>query len=199
MEKLEFFKVHLIAASAAAGEVSYNKKVVYIYLEKLQAGDTMYGNRPYVVWVKDASKLEFVFNVEDTELLRIDKSSRLDVSTSEDRFDFYGVYQYGATGKSNAFSLNNAGRYVWMNPSDKLRAYRWCVQATSRVENTNYAEMFIFNVEEGETTDIDGLNLTQDNEIEGVYTIDGKKLDHPMKGLNIIKMKDNTVKKVYIK
>lgn len=199
LDNLEFFKIHLIAASATAGEVQYNKKTVYIYLEKLSAGDTMYGNRPYVVWVKNSSKLEFVFTVEDTDLLAINKTSRLDVSTSEDRFDFFGVYQYGATGKSNAFSLNNAGRYVWMNPSDKLRAYRWCVQATSRVENTNYADMFIFNVEEGEPTDIDGLNITQDNEIEGVYTIDGKKLDHPMKGLNIIKMKDNTVQKVYIK
>lgn len=202
LENLEFFKIHLIAASAEAGEVDYNSQVIYIYIETLKAGDTLYGNRPYVVWVKDNSKLDFLFTEEDVDLLAIDNSSRLDVSTSEDKFDFYGLYKYGATGKSNAFSLNNAGRYVWMNPSDRLRAYRWCVQATPRDWNTNknYANMTFFTVEEGgEATGIDALNITMDNEIEGIYTVDGKKLDHPMKGLNIIRMKDNTVKKVYIK
>ncbi len=202
LEKAEFFKVHLIAAAAEAGEVSYNSKEIYIYIETLKAGDTMYGNRPYVMWVKDDSQLEFVYTQEDVDLLAIDNSSRLDVSTAEDRFDFYGTYKYGRPGKSNCFSLNAEGRYFWMYTSDNRRAYRWYVQATPRDWNTNknYANMTFFTVEEGnEATGIDALNITMDNEIEGIYTVDGKKLDHPMKGLNIIRMKDNTVKKVYIK
>lgn len=202
LEKAEFFKVHLIAAAAEAGEVSYNSKEIYIYIETLKAGDTMYGNRPYVMWVKDDSQLEFVYTQEDVDLLAIDNSSRLDVSTAEDRFDFYGTYKYGRPGKSNCFSLNAEGRYFWMYTSDNRRAYRWYVQATPRDWNTNknYANMTFFTVEEGgEATGIDSLNITMDNEIEGIYTVDGKKLDHPMKGLNIIRMKDNTVKKVYIK
>lgn len=43
------------------------------------------------------------------------------------------------------------------------------------------------------------LNISIDPEIEGVYSIDGVKVNKPRKGINIIKLKDGTTRKVIIK
>jgi uncharacterized repeat protein (TIGR02543 family) len=47
------------------------------------------------------------------------------------------------------------------------------------------------------TTDI--AEIMADQNVAGIYSIDGKRLSRPQRGLNIIRMKDGTVKRVMVK
>ena len=42
-------------------------------------------------------------------------------------------------------------------------------------------------------------SITSDSEVYEVYTLDGNRIQHPSKGIHIIKMKDGTVKKGFVK
>ena len=41
--------------------------------------------------------------------------------------------------------------------------------------------------------------IMADRNVAGIYSIDGKRLSRPQRGLNIIRMKDGTVKRVMVK
>ena len=48
----------------------------------------------------------------------------------------------------------------------------------------------------GGTSGIVTINAHGTNAIQGFYTIDGKKLQQPIKGINLVKMQDGSVKKI---
>jgi len=55
-------------------------------------------------------------------------------------------------------------------------------------------------IEEIDTSGINNIIANEDNDaIEQIYTIDGKPIDVIQRGLNIIRMKDGTTKKVWVK
>jgi hypothetical protein len=56
-------------------------------------------------------------------------------------------------------------------------------------------------IDETETTGISdaSLNAENDNEVIGIYTIDGVKTDQMRKGLNIVKMRNNKTKVVLMR
>lgn len=51
----------------------------------------------------------------------------------------------------------------------------------------------------GGTSGIVTINGQGTNAIQGFYTIDGKKLQQPIKGINLVKMQDGSVKKIFKK
>ena len=53
----------------------------------------------------------------------------------------------------------------------------------------------------GDGEDVDGINNERVNyvEIEGIYTLGGVKVEHPVKGVNIIKYADGRTKKINVK
>jgi hypothetical protein len=55
---------------------------------------------------------------------------------------------------------------------------------------------YLINV--GIANGVDQVEAT-DTTIDGYYTIDGIPLSAPRKGLNIVKMKDGSVKKMWVK
>ncbi|MCD8294001.1 MAG: Omp28-related outer membrane protein [Clostridia bacterium] len=67
----------------------------------------------------------------------------------------------------------------------------------------DYDEMFVNNanmVKLGETTGIKSVSFTDSNVVEvSRYTIDGRQISSPVKGLNIVKMSDGTARKVIVK
>lgn len=56
----------------------------------------------------------------------------------------------------------------------------------------------VFNAD-GSTSDIDGIQNTDNAEPMAYYSIDGKKLNVPKKGVNIVRMTDGTAKKTVLK
>ena len=69
--------------------------------------------------------------------------------------------------------------------------------AVTIVNGTMVAEAFIINT----TGDDTGVDYIQDTDKKAValYSVDGKKLDRPTRGVNIIKYSDGSSKKLYIK
>ena len=55
------------------------------------------------------------------------------------------------------------------------------------------------NIKEGSPSAISCVSTDEQKEETGRYTIDGKKLSEPKKGLNIIRHKDGSVKKEIVK
>ncbi len=63
---------------------------------------------------------------------------------------------------------------------------------------TTYGEDVEFTTDEDTTTGINGISLDSEN-VEGIYTTSGQKLNTTVKGVNIIRYNDGSVKKIYVK
>lgn len=48
-------------------------------------------------------------------------------------------------------------------------------------------------------TGIENINISNNEQVNGFYTIDGLRFINPQKGLNIVKMKNGTIKKILVK
>ena len=203
-ENFTFYKIHMIAGSGdtAGGEVS-DVNQIYIYLKKANTGDVLYANRPYVVVAKEAK--EYIFTADVDKLYPEDHTSRLHEETTWSNYDFYGTYrEYGASDKYEWYALNKNNQ-ISPNASAnaKLQSYVWAVKVTPRDENINYSKIsFVFidedNASNGAVTGVSSVS-DQGSEIEGIYNLNGAKVDHLNKGINIIKYKDGRIKKVSIK
>ncbi len=49
------------------------------------------------------------------------------------------------------------------------------------------------------STGIKTVNTAKDNAVEAIYTIDGKRVSQPQKGVNIVRMSDGSIKKIMVK
>ena len=81
----------------------------------------------------------------------------------------------------------------------KLQSYVWALKVTPRNENTDYSNISFSFVEGDDTNQIMNYTISEDNEIEGIYTVNGMKVDEPVKGVNIIRFMDGKTKKIYVK
>ena len=199
LENFKFYKIHLIsAANQIGGEVTDNT-AIYVYVQEVGANTKLTGNRPYVIKAKNALT-DFVFEVNNTKLYAKDNSSRLHVETTDFNYDFYGNYDdYSGEPAYTWYSLNKKGQLQPNSETATLRSYHWYIKATARGENADYAKPNFFIVEgDGET---DGINNAQttEAEIEGIYTLGGIKVEHLVKGVNIIKYTDGRTKKINVK
>ncbi len=65
---------------------------------------------------------------------------------------------------------------------------------------TTYGDDVEFTTLEDSTTGINGIHISMDDEnVEGIYSTSGQKLNTTVKGVNIIRYVDGTVKKLYVK
>lgn len=87
----------------------------------------------------------------------------------------------------------------WNKPNATLGSYRWYIQLTPNGANDDYANIAFAFVEEDSETNQISQTVNAENEIEGIYTIGGIKLEKPVQGVNIIRYKNGVTKKVYIK
>lgn len=58
---------------------------------------------------------------------------------------------------------------------------------------------YFSKIEEFDATGIDSVTTKSDAKEVSRYSVDGQKLDAPIKGLNIVKYSDGSIKKVVVK
>ena len=111
-------------------------------------------------------------------------------SLIENPFEIYGKSSYKSPngkdylGVFNPYTFNNATLYVPKGTIDKYKAIN------------GWKDFFHIDENPNET----GIqSLLFDNDIREIHSLNGEKITSPTKGINIIKMKDGTVKKVLIK
>ena len=69
---------------------------------------------------------------------------------------------------------------------------------TVQVNSNGKLAETVVSVTVNEATGIDGVD-TEDAEVVGRYTLDGKMLDAPQRGINIIRMSDGSIRKVIVR
>ena len=199
-ENFTFYKMEMVAHSATAGEVADNSKI-YVFIQKMNAGDKLKANKPYLV-VPNSAMVNHEFIVEKEEKFNLSSEPTglvLHMETSENYYNFFCNYQktLQAT-QSHEMMYMSGGNICWNASADaKLGSYRWYVKVDSKGDDYTNDE-FIF-VEEDESNHISTTQFGADDNVEGIYTVGGVKVDEPVRGVNIIRYRDGQIKKVYIK
>ena len=171
LEKFDFFKINFIANAAEEG-VNPEDDHVYIFLNPIAAGTTLYGNKPYVYRAKEAVD-NYSFTTENTTLLAKNESSVLQTSTALANYDFYGTYDDVTATPSSPFYYISINGNVCYGTSVTVGPYRWILRATSK-GGVSYAPQITFS--EGETTAIDHSTFNVQRSTFNVYDLQGRKV-----------------------
>ena len=171
LEKFDFFKINFIANAAEEG-VNPEDDHVYIFLNPIAAGTTLYGNKPYVYRAKEAID-NYSFTTENTTLLAKNESSVLQTSTALANYDFYGTYDNVTATPSSPFYYISINGNVCYGTSVTVGPYRWILRATSK-GGVSYAPQITFS--EGETTAIDHSTFNVQRSTFNVYDLQGRKV-----------------------
>ena len=178
------------AYAAQLSLVTYNKADGYtLYFKKIDAGN-MIANQPYVVYLP-STKDSFTWNdvtitsvvpsdrVEGENERFMDWSMRANYTPGLSMEGMYGIAG-GKLRKGTAGSTINAYTAYFVPPT----------QAESRVR------VAILD-DSGQTTFINEVDAATMEEEQTIYSVDGKRVSALQKGINIVRMKDGTVRKIW--
>ena len=192
-----FYKIQMIAGAAEAGEADHDK--IYLYIEPMNEGEVLKGNRPYTVKPKNVVT-DYEFTAENTTLYAPTTKSRLNVTTSFHSYDFYGKYANDPYTGSIGDWFSLAQGSLHSNPaSTTFRQYRWIIKVTANTINDDYSKIEFSIVEDGDATGIDRTRVINSDDVEGIYTTNGMKVDEPVRGINIIRYKNGKTEKIIVK
>ena len=192
-EAFSFYKIKMIANSADPGESeNVDDTKLWIFLEKVEPNTTLKANRPYVI--KPNAECEYVFKVDNAILKAKQTDPVLQTETTENTYKFYGTYD-GVTASADDiyYYVSAKGNISW---TQKLTCppYRWIVRVTGK--DLDYSRTFGFIVD-GEGTTAIG-SVANESTTTVYYTLDGVRVQHPGKGIYLMKTA-NGVKKVSLK
>ena len=192
-----FYDINMIAASAELGGEVTNENAIYIYIIKKNAGSTLNANKPYLIVPHTTYPNGYVFRLENTLLKAPVAASVLHLETSANKYDFYGCYdQYTTKTEGEVYWIGTRGSISPSNANATMRSYRWYIKATSKSGNSAKVNFII----EEYDPDATGIRTTKaGNEPESYFSPNGIQLEKPLKGLNIIKMKDGSTRKVIVR
>lgn len=196
-ENFTFYKIQMIAGAAEAGEADHD--LIYLYIEPMSEGEILRGNRPYTVKPKNAVS-NYEFTADGTKLYAPNTGSRLNVTTSFHSYDFYGKYaRESYSGSVGDMFFLSGGSLHPNNATTTLLPYRWIIKVTANTINDDYSKIEFSIVEDGDATGIDRTHVINSDEVEGIYTTNGMKVDEPVRGINIIRYKNGKTEKIIVK
>ena len=70
---------------------------------------------------------------------------------------------------------------------------------TANTINDDYSKIEFSIVEDGDATGIDRTRVINSDDVEGIYTTNGMKVDEPVRGINIIRYKNGKTEKIIVK
>ena len=196
-EKFIFYDINMIAASPEIGGEVTDENAMYIYIVKMKAGNKLQANTPYLIKPLAAYPNGYTFNLENAELKAPETGSTLHLETRANKYDFYGCYdQFTPTTNGEVYWMGAKGSLGPSLANTTMKSYRWYIKVTSKTSNSAKVNFII----EEYDSDATGITTTKaGNEPESYFSPNGIQLEKPMKGLNIIKMKDGTIRKVIVK
>ena len=206
-EKFDFFTIHMIAGAPEQGEMEENSNKIWIYIVKEKSGKLLKAGHLYVVKPKETvTSHQFMatnVNLLPENFYPDDPTKFIkETSTSDYSYHFYGTYVGYTTTKPNDVMWLSSSNTIDFNisPNIKLGSYRWLIKVRAKGNPDDADAKVVIGFKEGEG-DTDGINNAQVNydEIEGIYTLGGMKVEHPVKGVNIIKYTDGRTKKINVK
>jgi hypothetical protein len=189
LNDFSFAKIHHINL-VNDGTYTTGDQIEILYT-KAETG-TLYANKPY--FIKAKSKGEKIFELSNVTLKSATDITPTETSTTSAIYTITGTYEDVTATSDTPFMAMGGGTINWIT-SNTLHSYRWYIKVTPK---GNYAKpQIIFGEYDSEATGIRATNT--DSEVESFYTPDGVRMERPTKGLNIIKMKDGTTRKIMVK
>ena len=179
-------------------------KNTLIGIHKLEVGDLLEANKPYVVKPAKVETHGFASPYNKT-LKAYGGGAVINLEGVDNNLDFYGVYQRTyATTKDEWMTVSVKGTSFWAVPGDDVKPFRWIIKVTDAATGAPAKVDFTFVETEGSDSEATGIRDAEPNtganlEVEGIYTVNGVKTEHLRKGLNIIKMKGAKTKVVIVK
>ena len=196
-ENFTFYDINMIAASAEIGGEVTDENAMYVYIVKMKTGNKLKANNPYLIKPLVAYPNGYTFYLENVELKAPATGSRLHLETRANEYDFYGCYnQYTPTTNGEVYWMTKNGTLNPCLANSTMKSYRWYIKVTPKLGSSAKVN-FIIEEYDSEATGIRATNT--DSEVESFYTPDGVRMERPTKGLNIIKMKDGTTRKIMVK
>lgn len=194
LEKFHFYKINMIANSPSP-EVEATDDAVWVFVKRLDAGDVLHGNMPYVY-----KPLEAVTNYAFTSSKVTLKAKNTGVlaksETMEDVYSFYATYNNTTATASDPFYYVNMGGGISLGTSVSVGPYRWIIRKTNKYGGTpSYVrEMHFVDGEEVAPTginahptlnneqyseqwfDLNGSRISGRPSHKGIYIRNGKKV-----------------------
>lgn len=178
------------------------KDETVIEIFKIKEG-TLEANYPYLIRAKEAGKKEIVVN--DATLYATEEVT-LDCSSIFDTYTFTTTYSSIPAGgfeqEKNYYTLVD-GMWLPASKYTELGAFRFYLKVDSRsgapaAEAQSIRMRIVGEDNEGGTTDIENSEITIQNS-GTIFDLSGRRLTHPTKGINIIQMTDDSVRKMMVK
>ena len=199
LENFTFYKINMIANAPEAGEASEASDDVWVFLNEMNAGDVVRGNKPYIFMPK--AEDSYVFTAENTEMKAKTSDMLLQTATTTATYSFYGTYESITLSPSDVhrdYYIGSSGKLSYPSARNiALRPYRWYMRMEVK-NGIEYARNI--NFIEGDGESITGLhNVVTSEEGDTYYTLDGVKVQTPSKGIYIKRSANGTTKKVSFK
>ena len=185
---VEFYKIDGPATGIEAGNTIAISKIT----------TSVDANWPVVIKVNEAGTYNFfMYGYIGAN------TSPIQIENDNYNITITGTYDFTTANALNEWaSLNTDGQLIWSYKGDTVKPYRWILKATDKngnsapIHNLKFVEVDNAGIDTGIST----INaVSSDSEVEAIYSANGQRLQSMQKGINIIRMKDNTVKKVIIK
>ena len=162
-----------------------------LHIITLSENNVIKANKPY--FIKPHSAGTEVFTAENVTLAKAETVTGVDCSSTLVKYTFHG--NYAGKYSTGSFLCMSQGKIGWNN-GYALGTFRWFMTAEDK--NGNMAKITPIIIEDN--NDATGISTTtRENEPESYYSPNGIQLEKPVKGLNIIKMKDGSTRKVIVR
>ena len=190
LNDFSFAKIHQINL-VNDGTFTTSDKIEILYT-RISSG-TLYANKPYLIMAKQ--KGEKVFKLSNVTLKSGTDITPVSTSTTNAKYTITGTYEDITGTEESPFMALGGGTINWSG-TGTLHSYRWYIKVDPIIDP--YAKP-TFLIEEYDP-DATGIRTTKtEKEPESYYSPNGIQLEKPMKGLNIIKMKDGSTRKVIVR
>ncbi len=135
------------------------------------------------------------------EAVNFESVTNIDLDMAEPSADLRYITVHGTykaiTIPTGAYFISDNQFWVATGDGNTSKGYRAYIMPNT----TSGAKGIIFSLdgEDDGTTAINGIKSATDATVMGIYSVSGARLSTIEKGINIIKMSDGTIKKVYVK
>ena len=191
-DKYEFAKIHMVALENDGQWTTGDK--IEVYYTKMTEGK-IHANKPYLIRAKNSGEQSIV--VENTILHDTHNVNPMQTETTAAVYAFTGTYEGVDATSSNTFFAMGGGTINFCDNAH-LGAYRWYLNFEPKTDD--YAKPIIDFIEsDSDATGVSSVKTGDDSDIEGYYNINGVRSETPVRGINIIRYKNGSTRKVVIK
>jgi hypothetical protein len=174
---------------------------LWIFLDPVTTGTTLYANMPYVFKPKSA-QAGYEFKTTTATLKAKTAEALVSTETVKNKYSFYATYDNTTATTENPFYYVSTEGKICKGTSVTVGAYRWIIKVTDKSGFT-YAPQLNLEFVEGDATNSQTTGIETRDAAKGVaenyYNLNGMEVKSPAKGIHIVKTANGEVRKVVVK